>query len=144
MGSYISDSLGKKEVLIKEFGHHWFAWVPMYVWLLLAIPSLGLTLLLAGWHFLWLRSLERGVTNKRFIQKTGVISRDTKEIKVSAIETVTIKQGIFGRIFGSATLVITGRGITDIQIKYVPDPMQVKKEIEAAEDWEPEPEDDSE
>jgi uncharacterized membrane protein YdbT with pleckstrin-like domain len=99
----------------------------------LALPTLGLTLIFAIWEWLKLRSLEQGVTNKRAIRKTGIISRKTDEMKIGSIETVEIDQGVFGRIFGFGSVKITGRGISDVVFKTIDNPLQVKKSVESVE-----------
>ena len=78
-----------------------------------------------------LRSIEQGVTNKRVILKTGIISRHTEEMKLSSIETVEIEQSIWGRMFGYGTVKLTGRGISDVKFRNIDDPMYVKREIES-------------
>jgi len=52
----------------------------------------------------------RIVTSRRIIYKTGFLSRSTNEIKLSAIEAITIDQGILGRMLRVGTLNIIGRG----------------------------------
>ena len=130
---YIQDSLSDGEQVHELFRLHWFAKVPMIVWIVLAIPTLGLTLLLAIWEWLKLRSIEQGVTNKRVIFKTGIISRKSEEMKISSIETVEIVQSVMGRVFGFGTVVVTGRGISNLVFKNVNDPMDVKRKIESVE-----------
>jgi uncharacterized membrane protein YdbT with pleckstrin-like domain len=129
--SYIEESLSAGEKVEGLFKLHWFAWVPMVIWIILGIPTLGLTWLIAIYEFLRLRSIEQGVTNKRVILKKGIISRKTEEMKLTSIETVEIDQGIFGRIFGFGTVKITGRGISDFMFKGIDDPMSVKRQIES-------------
>jgi uncharacterized membrane protein YdbT with pleckstrin-like domain len=129
--SYIEQSLSAGERVEGLFKLHWFSWVPMVIWIILGIPTLGLTLLIALYEFLRLKFLEQGVTNKRVILKRGIISRKTEEMKLTSIETVEIDQGIFGRIFGFGTVKITGRGISDIVFKGMDDPMSVKRQIES-------------
>lgn len=129
--SYIEDSLSDGEKIDALFQLHWFAKVPMIVWIILAIPTLGITLLLALYEYLKLRSIEQGVTNKRVILKTGFISRHTEEMKLNSIETVEIRQGVMGRMFGFGTIEVTGRGISDVIFKGVDDPMGVKRRIES-------------
>ena len=131
--SYIQESLSDGEHVKELFRLHWFAKVPMIIWIILAIPTLGLTLLLALWEWLKLRSIEQGVTNKRVIFKTGIISRKSEEMKISSIETVEIIQGVMGRVFGFGTVVVTGRGISNLVFKNVDDPMDVKRKIESVE-----------
>ena len=129
--SYIEQSLSAGEKVEGLFKLHWFAWVPMVMWIILGIPTLGLTWLIAIYEFLRLKFLEQGVTNKRVILKRGIISRKFEEMKLMSIETVGIDQGIFGRIFGFGTVKITGRGISDIAFKGIDDPMSVKRQIES-------------
>ncbi|PKM04660.1 MAG: hypothetical protein CVV16_03820 [Gammaproteobacteria bacterium HGW-Gammaproteobacteria-6] len=129
--SYIEDSLSQGEKIEALFPLHWFARVPMYAWLVLAIPTLGITLIFALYEYLRLKHLEQGVTNKRVILKRGIISRKSEEMKLQSIETVEIDQGIGGRIFGYGTVKITGRGISDVIFKGIDDPMQVKRQIES-------------
>jgi uncharacterized membrane protein YdbT with pleckstrin-like domain len=131
--SYIEESLSNGEEIRGLFKLHWFAKLPMFLWLILAIPTLGITLLLALWEYLKLRSIEQGITNKRVILKTGIISRKSEEMKISSIETVEIDQGILGRIFGFGSIKVTGRGISDLIYKNIDQPMQVKKAIESVE-----------
>lgn len=129
--TYIEQSLSTDENIESVFKFHWFAWVPMVIYIILGFVTLGLTWLLAIYEFLRLKFTEQGVTNKRVILKTGIISRKTQEMKLKAIETVEINQGIFGRIFGFGTIRVTGRGISEFLFKGVDDPMSVKRQIES-------------
>jgi len=129
--SYIQDSLSAGEKVEALFKLHWFAWVPMYVWLLLGIVTLGLTWFIALYEFLRLKFTEQGVTNKRVVLKKGIISRKTEEMKLTSIETVEINQGVWGRIFGFGTVKVTGRGISDVVYRGIDDPMAVKRQIES-------------
>lgn len=130
---YINDSLSNGEEVKELFKLHWFSKIPMIVWAILAIPTLGITLLLVIWEWLKLRSIEQGITNKRVILKKGIIGRKSEEMKITSIETVEIIQGIFGRIFGFGTIRVTGRGISDLIFKNIDDPMDVKRKIESVE-----------
>lgn len=132
MASYIEQSLIKNEYIVARFNHHWTAWIGVIFWaivgpILLFIPwiwCIGKTLELKG--------MERAVTNKRVVQKRGIISRITDEMKLASVETVEIQQGILERIFGAGTVKVTGRGISDVVIKNVDNPLAVKKKIEEA------------
>ncbi|MDA3947062.1 MAG: PH domain-containing protein [Helicobacteraceae bacterium] len=131
--SYIEESLSDREEIVALFKLHWISKIPMIVWAILALPTLGITLILVIWEYLRLRSIEQGITNKRVILKTGIISRRSEEMKISSIETVEIIQGIFGRIFGFGSIKVTGRGISDLMYKNIDNPMHVKKAIESVE-----------
>jgi len=131
--AYIEESLSKGEEVHEVYKLHWFSKIPMIIWFVLALPTAGLTLILAIYEWLRLRSLEQGTTNKRAIRKSGIISRKTEEIRIGSIETVEIDQSIFGRMFGFGSIKITGRGISDVIFSKIDNPIEVKKSIESIE-----------
>lgn len=124
--AYIDESLSAGEEIAGLFEQHWVVRIPMVLWLLLVI-----TLPLAIYEYLRVRYTELGVTNKRVICKTGIISRKSEEMKLASIETVEIDQGILGRILGYGNIHISGRGISDVVLRAVKDPMAVKRAIES-------------
>ena len=129
--SYIEESLSEGEKVEGLFSLHWFAWMPMVIWIILGIVTFGVTWLIAIYEFLRLKFLEQGVTNNRVILKKGIIGRQSDEMKLKSIETVEIDQGVFGRIFGFGTVKVTGRGLSDVRFKSIDDPMAVKRRIES-------------
>jgi len=132
--SYIEKSLTKDEKIVENFKYHSFVWVLTWFYILIfivaAIPTFGITLLVSIYIFFRTKSVEQGLTTKRVIRKTGVISRKTDEMKITAIETVEMNQGVFGRIFGYGFVKITGRGTSNLVLSYVRKPLDVKKRIE--------------
>lgn len=128
---YIAESLSAGEEISALFRLHWVARIPLAIWLLLGIPTVGITLVIALYEYLRIRHIEQGVTNKRVIFKTGIISRKSEEMKLSSIETVEIDQGIFGRILGYGSIKVTGRGTSDVLFRLIDDPMAVKRQIES-------------
>ena len=132
--AYIQESLSKNEEINEIYKLHWFAKVPMVFWIVISPLTVFLTLILAAYEWLKIKNLEQGTTNKRVISKSGIISRKTEEMKIDAIETVEIDQGILGRIFGYGTVKITGRGNSDLLFKKIDNPMHVKKSIENIEE----------
>ena len=84
------------------------------------------------WFKRW--CFEFGVTNKRVCFKHGFIRRNAVDLRLEAIETVAISNGIIGRIFGYGNLSITGRGAATITIPGLANIIEVKKSIEAAKD----------
>jgi uncharacterized membrane protein YdbT with pleckstrin-like domain len=129
--SYIEQSLSAGESIEGLFRLHWFAWVPVWLWGLAGIATLGILLPVALYVFLSLKYQERGVTNKRVILKKGIIGRKTEEMKLKSIETVEIDQGVLGRMFGYGTVRITGRGVSDLVFRGIDDPIAVKRAIES-------------
>ncbi|MFT6733255.1 MAG: putative membrane protein YdbT with pleckstrin-like domain [Polaribacter sp.] len=129
--TFIEESLSKGEKVHEVYKLHWFSKIPMVIWIVLALPTVGLTLILAIYEWFRLRSLELGTTNKRVILKSGIISRKTEEMKIGSIETVEIDQSIFGRMFGFGNVKVSGRGISDVAFNKIDNPMAVKKSIES-------------
>lgn len=136
--SYLEESLSAGEEVRSVFRLHWIVYFRVALWLALAIATQDLF----GWLTLFfvfvalgewvkLRSIEQAVTNKRVILKVGLVSRKSEEMKLTSIETVEIRQSIFGRILGFGTVKVTGRGISDVVFKHINDPMVVKRAIES-------------
>jgi len=76
------------------------------------------------------KTTERALTNKRVINKKGIISRKSEEIKHNRIETVEIVQSILGRIFGYAKIEVYGIGSNSVVFNMVKNPLSIKKVIE--------------
>jgi len=124
--SYIQDSLSEGEKVVRIFRQHWVTRIWLAIWILLLV-----TIPIAIYEWLRLRTIEHGVTNKRVIYKRGIVSRHTEEMKLGSIETVEIDQGIWGRILGFGDVKVTGRGISDVLLRTIDDPMEVKRQIES-------------
>ena len=86
--AYIDESLSAGEEISTLFHLHWVTRIPLVLWILLGLLTFGITWLVAIYEFLRLRHVEQGVTNKRVIFKTGIISRRSEEMKLASIETV--------------------------------------------------------
>ena len=118
---YVQQTLGKDEVVRREFPVHWAAYV---VPLLLAAFVVGIPLLLS------LIFSERCLTSKRVVYKEGFISRRTDEMKLEKIENVQFSQSVMGRILGYGNVEISGTGAGQVTLKKVSSPISVKREIE--------------
>ena len=120
--SFIEKSLTPDENVDSIFSIHWFSYVfpILFSFILLGIPSL-----------LKLIFTEYGLTSKRVITKTGMISRNTVEMKLNKVENVEIHQGILGRILGYGNIHVTGTGSSKVVISNVSGPMDVKKKIDS-------------
>ncbi len=91
---------------------------------------LGLTTLVAVVRWIEAVTTEQVLTNKRVFLKTGLIRRDTDELKKEAIETVSINQSVLGRILKFGDMEFTGRGGVEFKFKFVKNPTEVKREFE--------------
>ena len=123
--SYLEESLSDGERVVAVFRQHWITriWIALWIVLIVTIP-------IAVYEWLRLRTMEHAVTNKRVVFKQGIISRKTEEMKIGSIETVEIDQGVLGRMLGFGDVRVTGRGISDVIFRRIDDPMDVKRRIE--------------
>lgn len=101
MGTYVNNNLFRNEQVVFETNYHWihwFSWVSLF--------TLGI--------YPTIQSLtdEFVVTDRRIIVKRGLISHYTLEMDISRVETVNVRQSIFGRIFGYGCITIIGTGGT--------------------------------
>ena len=130
--SYLDESLAPGETIVARFSLHWTAKWRLIVFLVLAIPTLGIALLGALYEWLRLRAIEQGVTNRRVVRKNGILSRETTELRLASIETIDLRQTTWGRLFGYGDVVLTGRGETAMIFSRLADPLSAKRAIESA------------
>jgi hypothetical protein len=55
-------------------------------------------------------SSEFGVSTKRVLMKTGFLSRHSLETLLSKVESISVHQGLLGRLLGFGTIVVGGTG----------------------------------
>ena len=128
--SYLEESLAPGETIVARFELHWTAKGRLILGIILIPLVVGIFIAIYEW--LRLRAIELGVTTHRVVRKTGIISRETDEIRLSAIETVDLSQSMWGRLFGFGDVRITGRGESNMVLSRVADPVGVKRSIESA------------
>jgi uncharacterized membrane protein YdbT with pleckstrin-like domain len=130
--AYLDESLAPGESIVARFALHWTAKWRLIVYLLLAIPTLGIALLAALYEWIRLRSIEMGVTNRRVVRKTGIVSRQTEELRLASIETIDLRQTAWGRMLGYGDVVLTGRGESAMIFSRLAHPLEAKRAIESA------------
>jgi hypothetical protein len=128
--SYLEESLAPGETIVARFHLHWTAKGKLILGLVLSLVIIGIPLAIYEW--LRLRAIEMGVTTHRVVRKTGIVGRQTEEVRLSAIETVDLLQTTWGRLLGYGTVRITGRGESNMLLERVADPVGVKRAIETA------------
>lgn len=128
--SYLDESLAPGEVVVARFDLHWTA----KGWLILGVVLIPLVvgIFIVIYEWLRLRGIEQAVTSQRVVRKTGIIGRQTEEIRLSAVETVDLHQSAWGRILGFGNVNVTGRGESDLTFARVADPVAVERAIETA------------
>lgn len=142
--SYLENNLTQGENVVYQANIHWFLFVRPALLLLLGylfysalgtgfIHWIGIILLVFGVLSLVERlSIKIGslyaVTNKRIILKSGIIKRDALELMLHKCEGIRINQGIWGRIAGFDTIIVTTGGATN-SYRFVADPMKFRNII---------------
>lgn len=86
-----------------------------------AIPIVG--------AFLACSTTELALTNKRVIAKFGLLRRETIELKVARVESVQVRQGILGRLFGYGSLIVAAAGTPCAPIPAISAPMLFRSMI---------------
>jgi len=123
--SYIQDSLSEGEKIVRVFRQHWVTRIWLVIWILLIVT---IPIAMSS------RSSRDGRSatsrSSRFRCRSSIVSRHTEEMKIGSIETVEIDQGVWGRILGFGDVKVTGRGLSDVVLRTIDDPMEVKRQIE--------------
>lgn len=73
---------------------------------------------------------EIAVTNERLIYKRGLVARDVVELSIDRIEGVTVKQGVFGRLFGYGRISARGMGVGEVVLPRIEKPIILKRAID--------------
>jgi len=128
--SYLDESLAPGETVVARFALHWTAKGRLILGIILIPLVIGIFITIYEW--LRLRSIELGVTTQRVVRKTGIISRNTDELRLTAIETVDLHQTAWGRMLDFGDVRITGRGESSMLLYRVADPVAVKRAVETA------------
>ena len=98
----------------------------MIIWL----PVVALTIFtIASW--LKRNMIEMVCTNKRVVKRTGIINVTTEELHRERIESVEIRQSIFGRIFNYGDILFSGTGTSKIVFTFVNQPRLMKQMIDS-------------
>lgn len=95
-----------------------------------------------GWHVLicllltivvyyvckWVNKYDEFViTNKRVIAYYGFIWRAAFELKIDQLESITIYQGLFARLFGFGMVKVCGIGASKAKVHFVKDPFEFRQ-----------------
>lgn len=136
--TYITDTLAIDETLLAEGKIS--KWSLFHIYCAAAIFGatvvfLPVTAALLLYAWLKIKSTEMGITSKRVIRKSGVIMRDTAEIRLSKVESVSVRQGFLGRMFGYGDVVIAGTGGNGAVMKGVRNPLKFRAQVDEAADF---------
>jgi uncharacterized membrane protein YdbT with pleckstrin-like domain len=116
MAKYITSHLIKDEQVEYWAQLHWIIFFTKK-----ALFTLFLSPIIERW------TTEFAITNKRVINKAGLVERRTFEMNLNKIESVNVEQSILGRILGYGDIEIIGTGGTKEQFKHISDPITFRK-----------------
>jgi len=144
MASYVDSNLSKGEQVISRAKVSWLAFFPRLVFgtifLLVGLINLGVKGSGPGWFILigaimvlsaviTVYTTELALTNKRIIAKFGFIRRETVELRLEKVESIGVKQGILGRLFGFGSIVVKGTGGTGTPVPSIAQPLDFRRVV---------------
>lgn len=129
MGSYVNKNLGAGESVVRVAKTSWIPYLPAVLLGVVTLPlfGLGLLIILAVWLTIW--STELAVTNRKVVAKVGFIRRDTIEMRLGKVESVQVKQSLFGRVFDYGTIIISGAGNPQAPIRNIARPLDFRRAV---------------
>jgi len=90
------------------------------------ITAIGIVSLVRA--FIARTTTELAVTSKRIIAKYGFFSRKTIELNHSKFESLSVNQGVLGRILNYGNITVSGTGGGKTPIKGIDDPLRFRDE----------------
>ena len=81
----------------------------------------------------WLKRnmIEMVCTNKRVVRRTGIVNVTTEELNRERIESVEMRQSIFGRLFNYGDILFSGTGTSKLVFRFINQPRTMKRIIDA-------------
>lgn len=141
---YVENNLMKNEKIVYQAQYHWWIFVRPVIFMIFGLAfftsgeegsakTVGLIIVLLSlvgllWQFIRKKTSEFVVSNKRVVLKAGVIGQNINEVVLSKAEGMNINQGLFGRIFGFGSIIVTSGGATN-SYHTISDPLRFRKEI---------------
>lgn len=119
MGGYVRSHLISGEQVVYETTLHWLVFLSLR-----GIFTLGL------WPLIDRLTTEFAVTNKRVIVKTGWIQRETLELNLSRVESLSVDQSVMGRLLGYGTITIIGTGGTREPFHGIAHPLEFRNAVQ--------------
>ena len=134
--TYIKNNLANEEMIVYQAKIHWAAYIYPIFLLFIGYDFFKTTPIITviTWaigvlSILDLLNTELAITNKRAIGKTGIIRRESIELRHAALESLKIKQGILGRIFGYGIVTVVGTGGTKVPFKGIDAPLEFRRQV---------------
>lgn len=104
---------------------------PRWLWMVgAAVALIGLVWGLVC--YVEVMTSEFAVTSSRLIFKVGLISRYTTELLLAKVESISVQQGLVGRVLGYGDLTVTGTGGAREVFRRVRDPIGFRNHVQQA------------
>lgn len=138
MGNYIESNLARDEKVIEKANVSWLSqfWYLLFgfLFLLMGMPTKNNVFLVVGAVLIAIAIInvvttELAITNRRIIAKTGLIRRNTIELKVNRVESLGVNQSILGRIFNFGSIVVKGVGGSNAPIPFISKPLEFRQQV---------------
>ncbi len=144
--SYLTKTLGRDEQILVRAQLHKLVYFPSVFFIFFGLVALiagieltrqmaifvilefvGVFMFLIGLIDVWRNKCREMVgTSKRVIDKRGIFSFQTAELRNDKIESVSVDQTVWGRIFGFGDVRFSGTGTTRIVFRTIANPVQTK------------------
>lgn len=111
MSRYVDSNLISNEMVIYRGRTTWWSTAWAFFFSIILLPfTFGFSLLLLISPIIRVLTTEIAITNKRVIVKTGFIQRDITELSIGRVESLNVKQSMFGRIMRFGSIIVYGAG----------------------------------
>ena len=114
-------SLGKQQYPLESYSK--------YI-VIAAFVLMAFTLIYECIVFLRLKTSEFVITTLRIILKVGILSTKTQEILLKKVETISIHQGLWGRIFNFGTVRVSGTGGGISAFAFIRSPKEFRENVQ--------------
>lgn len=139
MASYVDSNLGKDEHVLYRAKVSWVSQIKPIIlgliWVAVAasldltgfgVAGLVVAIMIAVLNVL---TTELALTNKKVIAKFGFITRQTVELNLDKVESLSVNQSILGRMLNFGSIVVRGAGATGVPIPNIAQPLEFRKQV---------------
>ena len=124
-----SKVLQKDESIVSRIELHPLKLVLAWIWGILGFWLILIPTIKAIKLSIYYMTTELVITNKKIIEKYGLVSVHCDEMNLDKIENITVNSSFWGRIFGYGNVCIQGTNRNNINFNGVKKPEEVRKLI---------------
>ena len=123
-----------------ETGLHWAVFLRPIAWLVVGfmirnVPGLFPVFILVALvdfvgRFLMRSNTQFKLTTRRLSMSTGTLRKRSLELVLSKVESISVNEGLFGRMLGYGTVVVGGTGGTKEPFPLVANPQEFRDKVQ--------------